>query len=200
MVYAYLRVSTDKQDFNNQRHSVLEYAHKHKLLDVNFAAESVSGTKNWKTRAIYEIVDKANAGDVLIVGELSRLGRSMLEIFEIISILLRKNVQIHVIKGNQILKDDILSKVFTFAFSLGAEIERDLISQRTKEALSAKKAKGIKLGRKAGSKSCKLDAQLKDIKTFIDKKVPMASIAKILNVKQPTMYYFCKTRKLLLAP
>jgi DNA invertase Pin-like site-specific DNA recombinase len=123
----------------------------------------------------------------------------MLEVFKVISILLRKNVQIHVIKGNTVLKDDIQSKVFTFAFSLGSEIERDLISQRTKEALAAKKSNGVKLGMKTGSKSCKLDIHLKVIKSFIDKKVSVTSIAKILNVPQPTMYYFCKTRNLLSA-
>jgi DNA invertase Pin-like site-specific DNA recombinase len=197
MTYAYIRVSTDKQDYNNQRYSVLEYANKHSLGEVNFAAESVSGKKTWKERAIADIVDKAVDGDVLIVSELSRLGRSMLEVFEIIAILLRKNVQIHVIKNNTILKDDIPSKVITFAFSLGSEIERDLISQRTKEALAAKKASGKKLGRKTGSQSCKLDIRLKEIKTLIDKKISISSIAKLLEVPQPTMYYFCKTRKLL---
>ena len=199
MNYAYIRVSTDKQDFENQRYAVLEYAHKNKLSDIEFAAESVSGTKSWKDRAIAEIVNRATAKDVLIVSELSRLGRSMLEIFEVISILLRKDVQIHVIKGNTILKDDIQSKVFTFAFSLGSEIERDLISQRTKEALAARKSKGKKLGRKTGSKSCELDIHLKEIKAFIDKQVSVSSIAKIMNVSQPRLYYFCKTRKLLSA-
>ncbi|MDR0454252.1 MAG: recombinase family protein [Deferribacteraceae bacterium] len=197
MIYAYIRVSTDKQDFNNQRYSVLEYTDRHNLSDINFISESVSGRKNWKERAIAEIVDNAVDGDVLIVSELSRLGRSMLEIFELISILLRKNIQIHVIKGNTVLKDDIPSKVFTFAFSLGSEIERDLISQRTKEALAAKKANGQKLGRKKGSQSCKLDIRLEEIKSFIDKNTSVSSIAKLLNIPRSTMYYFCKTRKLL---
>ena len=199
MIYAYIRVSTDKQDFDSQRYSILEYANKNKLSNIDFAAESVSGTKSWKTRAIAEMVDRIKDGDILIVSELSRLGRSMLEIFELISILLRKSVQIHVIKGDVILKDDIQSKVFTFAFSLGSEIERDLISQRTKEALAAKKAKGIKLGRKNGSRSSKLDPHHKEIKAFIDKKVSLTAIAKILNVSQPMLYYYCKSRKLIAA-
>ncbi|MDR0454351.1 MAG: recombinase family protein [Deferribacteraceae bacterium] len=199
MNYAYIRVSTDKQDCNNQRYSVLEYASKHSLGEVNFAAENVSGKKTWKERAIAEIVDKAVNGDVLIVSELSRLGRSMLEVFEVISILLRKNVQIHILKGNIVLKDDIQSKVYTFAFSLASEIERDLISQRIKEALAVKKAKGVKLGRRIGSKSCKLDDHIKEVKAFINKKISVYAIAKTLKVPQSTMYYFCKTRKLLSA-
>jgi DNA invertase Pin-like site-specific DNA recombinase len=197
MIYAYIRVSTDKQDFNNQRYSVLEYAANNKLADINFLSESVSGKKSWRERAIADIVNKTVEGDSLIVSELSRLGRSMLEIFELIAILLRKSVEIHVIKNNTVLKDDIQSKVITFAFSLGSEIERDLISQRTKEALAAKKANGMVLGRRIGSKSCKLDVHLKEIKEFIHKKVSVSSIARILNVPQPTMYYFCKTRNLL---
>ena len=199
MIYSYIRVSTDKQEYDSQKYSVLKYANKKKLSDIEFIAESVSGKKTWKSRAIAEIVDKAVDNDVLIVSELSRLGRSMLEVFEIISILLRKNVEIHVLKGNIILKDDIQSKVFTFAFSLASEIERDLISQRIKEALAAKKSKGKKLGRKSGSQSCELDVHLKEIKSFIDKQVSVTSIAKILNVSQPRLYYFCKTRKLLTA-
>jgi DNA invertase Pin-like site-specific DNA recombinase len=197
MIYSYLRVSTDKQDANNQRHAVLEYANKNKLGNIHFVAEIISSRKSWQERGIAEIVNKAVAGDIIIVSELSRLGRSMLEVFELISILLRKKVEIHIIKGETILKDDIQSKVFTFAFSLGAEIERDLISQRTKEALAAKKAGGAKLGRKVGAKSCKLDPHFNEIKRYLDKKVPVASIAKILEVPQPTMYYFCKTRNLL---
>ena len=197
MNYAYIRVSTDKQDQSNQRYAILEYADKHKLSELNFISESVSGKKSWKGRAITEIVEKAVANDVLIISELSRIGRSMLEIFEIISILLRRDVQIHVIKGGVILKDDIQSKVFTFAFSLGSEIERDLISQRTKEALAVKKANGKKLGRPVGQKSSKLDAYIKEIETFIGKNISVSSIAKMLNVPQPTMHYFCRTRNLL---
>jgi DNA invertase Pin-like site-specific DNA recombinase len=197
MVYSYLRVSTDRQDSNNQRHSVLEYANKNNLGNVNFTAENVSSRKSWKERAIADIVEKAVNGDIIIVSELSRLGRSMLEIFELISVLLRKKVEIHVIKGNIILRDDIQSKVFTFAFSLGSEIERDLISQRTKEALAAKKASGAKLGRKRGTQNCKLDVHFDEIKRYVDKKISISSIAKLLDVSQPVMYYFCKTRRLL---
>jgi DNA invertase Pin-like site-specific DNA recombinase len=197
MIYSYLRVSTDKQDSNNQRHSVLEYVNRNNLGSVNFTAESISSRKSWKERAIADIVEKSVEGDIIIVSELSRLGRSMLEIFELVSILLRKKVEIHIIKGNTILKDDIQSKVFTFAFSLGSEIERDLISQRTKEALAAKKATGARLGRKSGTKSSKLDEHLNEIKKYVSKDLSISSIAKIFEVPQPTMYYFCKTRNLL---
>ena len=199
MNYAYIRVSTDKQDFANQQYAILEYANKNEIGNIDFLSESVSGKKSWKVRALAEMIDKTAAGDTLIVAELSRLGRSMLEIFELISILLRKNVDIHVTKGNILLKNDIQSKVFTFAFSLAAEIERDLISQRTKEALAAKRANGKKLGRPFGSKSSKLDDRIKEIQSLTEKKISVSSIAKILQIPQSTLYYFCKTRNLLKA-
>ena len=197
MVYSYIRVSTDKQDYSNQEFSILQYANKNGLGNVEFISETVSGKISWKSREISKLVDRMNKGDTLIVSELSRLGRTMLEIFELISILLRKEVVIHVVKGNIILKDDIQSKVFTFAFSLGSEIERDLISQRTKEALASKKASGVKLGRPQGSQSSKLDMHVDEIKKYRSLGVSVTSIAKILQVPQPTLYYFCKSRKLL---
>ena len=197
MNYAYIRVSTAGQDVENQRYEILKYANDHQLHNIGFTAEIISSRTPISKRSISNIIEKAQSGDILIVTELSRLGRSMLEVFEILSLLLKKNVAIHITKSNMILKDDITSKVFSFAFSLASEIERDLISQRTKEALQAKKASGMKLGRPKNSKSSKLDSKINEIKALCDKGVSITSIAKILEVPQPTMYYFCKTRGLL---
>jgi DNA invertase Pin-like site-specific DNA recombinase len=126
MTYAYIRVSTDKQETENQRYEILKYSNQKKLGNVEFVEETVLGRKSWKDRKIGELVEKLGKGDVLIVMELSRLGRSMLEIMELLSILLRKGVELHVVKNNQVLKDDLQSKVFAMTFSIAAE--RELIS------------------------------------------------------------------------
>ena len=194
--YAYIRVSTDKQDLQNQKYAILEYVNKKKLGSVEFVEESVSGKVSWKNRKLKDLIDDLKSGDNLIVAELSRLGRSMLEIMELLSILLRKGVNIYVIKGNYELKDDIQSKVLTFAFSLSSEMERELISQRTKEALAKRKAKGKKLGRPKGSYSSKLDEKKEYIEELLDKGVSISSIAKILGVHYHTVRNYVKTRGL----
>ena len=134
-------------------------------------------------------------GDVLIITELSRLGRSMLEIMEILSILLRKGVELHVVKNRQVLKDDLQSKVFAMAFSIAAEIERELISQRTKEALRRRKAEGKPLGRPKGSYSSRLDKYKDQIEELRKKGVSISSIAKIIGVPYSTLYSYLKRRE-----
>ena len=196
MTYAYIRVSTDKQDLENQRFEILKYANDKKLGNVEFVEETVSGRKSWKNRKLGELVEKLQKGDVLIVAELSRLGRSMLEIMELLSILLRKGVELHIVKNNQVLKDDLHSKVFAMAFSIAAEIERELISQRTKEALARRKAQGKPLGRPKGSYSSRLEQHRKQIEEFLSKGVSISSIAKILDVPYTTLYDFVKRRNL----
>jgi DNA invertase Pin-like site-specific DNA recombinase len=193
-IFGYIRVSTDKQELRNQEYIILQYANKNSLGNIDILSETVSGKISWEKRELAQLVEKIDRGDILIVSELSRLGRSMLEIFEMISILLRKAAAIHVVKGNLILKDDIQSKVFAFAFSLGAEIERDLISQRTKEALQYRKKKGKTLGRPTGSWSSKLDKETAQIVELRKKKVSIASIAKIYNVGATTVRSFCLSR------
>jgi len=194
--YAYIRISTDKQDLENQKYAILEYANEKGLGNVEFIKETVSGTKSWKNRKLKELIDELQKGDNLIVAELSRLGRSMLEIMELLSILLRKGVNVYVVKGNHELKDDIQSKVLTFAFSLASEIERELISQRTKEALAKRKAEGKKLGRPKGSYNSRLDEKREYIEELVSKGVSISSIAKILGVHYNTMRNYIKSRKL----
>jgi len=194
--YAYIRVSTDKQDLENQKFAILQYANNKKLGNVEFIEEAVSGRISWKNRKLKDLIDNLQSGDNLIVAELSRLGRSMLEIMELLSILLRKGVNVYVVKGNYELKDDIQSKVLTFAFSLASEIERELISQRTKEALAKRKAEGKKLGRPKGSYSSKLDEKRQYIEELLSKGVSIASIAKILGVHYHTVRNYIKRRNL----
>jgi DNA invertase Pin-like site-specific DNA recombinase len=195
--YAYIRVSTDKQDVENQRYEILKYANEKKLGNVEILEETVSGRKSWKDRKLGKIIEKLQKGDILIVPELSRLGRSMLEIMELLSILLRKGVELHVVKNNQVLKDDLQSKVFAMAFSIAAEIERELISQRTREALQRRKAEGKHLGRPKGSKSSSLDKHYNEIKELLEKGVSISAIAKIIGKSYPTVYSYVKRRNLL---
>ena len=194
--YAYIRVSTDKQETENQRYEILKYANDKKLGNVEFIEETVSGRKSWKDRKIGDLIPKLQKGDILIVTELSRLGRSMLEIMELLSILLRAGVELHVVKNNQVLKDDLQSKVFAMAFSIAAEIERELISQRTKEALARLRKQGKKLGRPKGSGKSSLDQHYEQIKELIEKGVSIASIAKILGRHYNTVYNYVKKKKL----
>jgi len=195
-VYGYIRVSTDKQDTDNQRYEILKYANSKKLGNVELIEETVSGRKSWKDRKIGELLPKLKKGDVLLITELSRLGRSMLEIMELLSILLRKGVELHVVKNNQVLKDDLHSKVFAMAFSIAAEIERELISQRTKEALARRKAEGKPLGRPKGSYSSKLDQYRPQIEEFLSKGVSISSIAKIIGVPYTTLWGYLKRRNM----
>jgi len=196
-VFAYIRVSTDKQDTENQRFEILKYANEKKLGNVEFIEETVSGRKSWKERKIGTLIPELQKGDILIVTELSRLGRSMLEIMELLSILLRAGVELHVVKNDQVLKDDLQSKVFAMAFSIAAEIERELISRRTKEALARLKKQGKKIGRPKGSGKSSLDKHYDQIKELLDKGVSIASIAKILGRHYNTVYSYVKRRGLV---
>ncbi|HBD94564.1 MAG: resolvase [Spirochaetes bacterium GWF1_31_7] len=154
---AYLRVSTVDQDLEKNKAEILKLAQSKELGQVHFVEEKISGKVPWKKRKICEIIDELQRGDNILVSELSRLGRSMLDCMEILSVSSQKGINIYSVKGNWQLDDSIQSKIIAIAFSMAAEIEKDLISKRTKEALQAKKAMGIKLGRPKGSGKSKLD-------------------------------------------
>jgi DNA invertase Pin-like site-specific DNA recombinase len=163
----YLRVSTGNQELEKNKSDILKLANDLDLGKVIFTEEVISGKVNWKKRKIAEILESLEKGDVIIVSELSRLGRSMLECMEILSVALDKGVNIYAIKGNWSLDDSIQSKIVAMAFSMASEIERDLISQRTKEALRYKKEQGIKLGRPPGPGKSKLDKYRPEIEALL---------------------------------
>jgi DNA invertase Pin-like site-specific DNA recombinase len=163
----YLRVSTFEQDLEKNKTDILKLAHEKDLGKVTFVEEKVSGKLSWKERKIADVLSEANKGDTIIVSELSRLGRSMLQCMEILSIATTKEIKIYAVKGNWTLDDSIQSKVVAMAFSMAAEIERDLISQRTTEALRHRKANGMKLGRPFGSGSSKLDKHRPEIEALL---------------------------------
>ena len=178
---AYLRVSTIDQDLDKNKSDILRLANDKSLGKVIFVEEKASGTISWHKRKIAEIIEDLQIGDNLIVSELSRLGRSMLECMEILSICSQKGVRIFAIKGNWNLDDGIQSKIIAMAFAMASEIERDLIVKRTTEALRARKAAGLPLGRPKGIGKSKLDPFRPEIEGLLKNGSTQSFIAKRYN-------------------
>ena len=195
MNYGYIRVSSDKQTVENQRFEISRFAESEKITINGWIEETISGTKSYDKRELGKLLDKVNENDLIICAELSRLGRSLFMIMEILSVCMKKGCRVWTIKDNYRLGDDIQSKVLAFAFGLSAEIERDLISQRTKEALARRRAEGVKLGRPKGraASHVKLSGQEKQIAALLKNGVPKTEIANRLGVNRMTLYRFIKS-------
>lgn len=155
MNYAYIRVSTEKQTVENQRQEIERFASAKNITIDKWIKETVSGTKQTQNRRLGALMKRMKKGDIIIISEISRLSRKLMDIMEILRICMEKEVTVYSIKEGYELGDTIVSKVLAFAFGLSAEIERNLISQRTKEGLARAKANGVKLGRKKGGKNKK---------------------------------------------
>ena len=197
MVYGYIRVSTDRQTVENQRFEIKNFCKRNNMkIDGWISDEGISGTKDPEKRELGKLLEKAKSGDYILCSELSRLGRSLMMIMAILNECTKKKVNIWTIKDNYRLDNDISSAVIAFAYGLSAQIERQLISQRTREALARKKAEGVILGRPKGSKSAKtkLTGQEKRIKELIDKKVSYSAIGRILGVHRLTVSSFVKEK------
>ena len=194
MIYGYVRVSTDKQSLQNQEFEINNFCQMQQIKIDKWIAEMISGTKDFEKRKLGILLKKLKKDDILICSEISRLGRNLLQVMTILNFCMQKEIQVWTIKDNYRLGADIQSKVLAFAFSLSAEIERNLISQRTKEALSRIKASGRKLGRQFGSRNKKhiLDGKEKDILKLINKGLPKKQIAKLVRVSIFTLYQFLK--------
>ncbi len=200
MVYGYIRVSTDRQTVENQRYEVNRFCESNTLVVDKWIEETISGSKNLQDRKLGKLLKKMKKGDILICSELSRLGRNLLMIMGILNECMNREIQVWTIKDNYRLGSDINSKVLAFAFGLSAEIERNLISQRTKEALARKKAEGVILGRPKGRKSSKtkLTGQEKKIKELLDKRVSYSAIGRIVGVHRLTVTAFIKNNSEIL--
>ena len=197
MVYGYIRVSTDRQTVENQRFEIKNFCKRNNMkIDGWILDEGISGTKDPEKRELGKLLEKVKSGDYILCSELSRLGRSLMMIMAILNECMKKKVNIWTIKDNYRLDDDISSAVIAFAYGLSAQIERQLISQRTREALARKKAEGVILGRPKGSKSAKtkLTGQEKRIKELIDNKVSYSAIGRILGVHRLTVSSFVKEK------
>ena len=191
-IIGYIRVSSNKQTTQHQRFEIKKFAKTQKIKINRWVEETISSRKSLNKRKLGQLLNELNEGDILISCEISRLGRSILEVMSILQTCLNKNCQVWTIKENYRLGNDIQSKVIAFAFGISAEIERSLISQRTKSSLENVKAGGKKLGRPfaSQSKKLKLSKNTKKIKNLLDSDTSVSQIARILKVQRMTVYRF----------
>lgn len=196
MIYGYIRVSSDKQTVENQRFEINNFCEKNNMQIDGWIEETISGTKAYNKRQLGTLLKRVKKDDLIICAELSRLGRNLFMIMEILNICMTKECKVWTIKDNYRLGEDIQSKVLAFAFGLSAEIERNLISQRTKEALARKRAEGVTLGRPKGRKTSpekhKLYGKRKLIFELQAVGMSQRAIAKICKVDRNTLARFLK--------
>lgn len=194
MIYGYIRVSSDKQTVENQRFEINKFCQHENMVIDGWIEETISGTKAYNKRQLGILLKRVQKGDLIICAELSRLGRNLFMIMEILNICMTKECRVWTIKDNYRLGEDIQSKVLAFAFGLSAEIERNLISQRTKEALARKKAEGVTLGRPKGRRSSpdkyKLSGKEVLISELLKNGTSQRKIAKICKVDRNTLARF----------
>jgi DNA invertase Pin-like site-specific DNA recombinase len=196
--YAYLRVSTDRQDVANQRHGILEYANAHGLGRIQFVEDALSGRVAWRERAIGQLLTAtATAGDVVIFAEISRMARSTLHVLEMLEIGMARQLHIHIAKQRMILDGSLHSRIAATVLGLAAEIERELIAARTREALAKRRADGKPLGRPRGAKSArlKLDTHADEIRRYVAKGISKRSIAKLVGCAESTLYDWLARRQ-----
>lgn len=191
-VIGYIRVSSTKQTCEHQKYEIEQFAKQNHIIVDKWVMETISSRKALNKRQLGQLLDDLQPNDILIAAEISRLGRSLLEVMHILEYCLNKNCQVWTIKENYRLGNDIQSKVMAFAFGLSAEIERNLISQRTKASLESVRATGKRLGRpfSAQSRKLKLSRNTKKVKELLDMGLTKYRIAKIMSVKQTTVSRF----------
>lgn len=195
--YAYLRISTDAQDVNNQKHGILEYANRMGLVNLAFVEDVVSGTKKWRQRRLGLMLEDMVSGDVLIFAEVTRMARSTIQVLEILEYCMDKEITVHIAKQNIVLDGSMQAKIIATILGLAGEIEREFIRQRTKEALAARVAKGITLGRPKGKAArLKLDDKRDDIEKYYKMGLSLREIGKLLNIASSTLSDYIKIKQL----
>ncbi|MBO4385594.1 MAG: master DNA invertase Mpi family serine-type recombinase [Treponema sp.] len=198
MIYGYIRVSTDKQTVENQRFEIEDFCSRQGIKVDSWIKETISGTVEPDRRELGSLLSRVRKDDLIICSELSRLGRSLFMIMSILNLIMEKGARVWTIKDNYRLGDDIQSKVLAFAFGLSAEIERNLISQRTKEALERKKSEGIKLGRPKGipSQHSKLDGAELAVSIMLLAGTSINQMAKLYGTHRNTVERFIFMKRL----
>ncbi len=201
-VFIYLRVSTDAQDVENQRHGIWEYC-KTQGIDVDAVLEdTASGRVDWRIRRIGDVLSSANKGDTILVAEVSRLARSTLQVLEILKLASERQVSVVVVKNGLRFDNSMQSKITATILGLAAEIERDFISMRTKEALAKRKASGKRLGRPPGAvaRQYKLDSKRSEIERYLKLGINGTAIAKLIGVSRPTLRTWLSKNRLSQTP
>jgi DNA invertase Pin-like site-specific DNA recombinase len=198
MFYAYIRVSTDTQTVENQKFAIEEYSKENSLKINKWINETISGKIDFRERKLGKLVNSMKKGDTIICSEISRLGRDMLMLMSVLNECVNKEIKIVAIKGNYRLENNITSKIFAMAYGISSELEREFISQRTKDALARKKAVGIKLGRPKGgkNKNRKLLGKENEIRDLIKNDTKIIQIARTFNVDRSTIHRFVKNMDL----
>ena len=196
MVYGYIRVSTDRQTVENQRFEIKRFCKENNLQVDKWIAETISGAKSVDKRQLGKLLKGVHKDDIIICSEISRLGRSLFMIMSVLNHCMEIGAKVWTIKDNYRLGDDITSKVLAFAFGLSAEIERKLISQRTKEALARKKSEGVQLGRPKGPGKRILDGKEKQIKAMLAAGLTKVQVSKAYGIHVSTLHEFLTVKKL----
>lgn len=193
--FAYLRVSTNKQDADKQKHGIVAYAKSRNLQPLSFIEDCASGTKNWKKRELGTLLKKLEPGSIILFSEISRIARGTLQTLEFLKEASEKQITVHIAKQNMVIDNSINSTIITTTLSLAAEIEREFISTRTKEALAKLKADGKKLGRPVGSKSVNpvLKENHNEIVNLLKKGVSQSAIGRMFNVHRNTVSSYIKS-------
>jgi len=194
-IIGYLRVSTQDQDVEKNKTDISALANSKSFGKVEFFEEKVSGTKDWRSRKIGEVVSALQKGDVIIVSELSRFARSTFQVFEVMNECTKKGIAVYAVKGDWELNGSMQSKILLNVFSMLAEIERDLISERTKEGLRAARAKGKLLGRPKGPGKSKLDSKETEILALLRNGSPQTFVAKRYGTSPENLNIWLKKRK-----
>ncbi len=197
--FAYLRVSTNQQDVNNQRHGLLEYANAKQLGSMQFIEDTISARQKWEERALGTLLkETAQSGDVVVFSEISRMARSTLQVLEILEYCMQQEINVHIAKQHMVLDDSMQSRITATMLGLAAEIEREFISLRTIEALAKRRAEGLPLGRPKGSRSArvKLDAKEVEILRYLEKGISKRSIAKLVDCSPSTLYDWFNRRSI----
>lgn len=192
---AYLRVSTDAQDVANQKHGILEYANSHGLAGLEFVEDSVSGKVNWRERKLGELLAKVGAGDTVIFAEISRIARSTLQVLEVLEHCTARKINVHIAKQRMVLDGSMQATITATVLGLAAEIEREFISLRTREALAKRRQAGVTLGRPRGkAQHVKLDDKEAEIRGYLRKGINKRAIAKLVDCAPSTLYDWLNRR------